>query len=455
MKRPAKRPRRGNPAAALGAEGAGAPPDVVRRAPFADSPHVGARGQRTQQRILDAALAVFGEAGYDPSGVDPIAQRAGCSRAAFYQYFSSKEDVFRHLSGQVARQLDASTEALEPVASSRAGWRALRAWVARFADVYDRYQPVFHAFQAASESDAAVAAGSARWGMRAVARIRARLVAPPLRSRELELVIVQLLGCVTRTHDLARILRSAAPEDFAAERMGDALADVAHRAFFGLREDANVRPPPRPRAAPIRFDPAVRDVFATSGPPRELTPAGRETWDALLEGGRKVFAERGYYRTRVADVTAAAGLSRAAFYRYFDDKDQLARALTARALRSVARVFAELPASAASGSAAGRAALRDWLRRYDLAQVGEAAMIRVWMDAVLQDAGLRADAAPALDWGRRALAFFLERRGFGDVDAEAVVLLAHLSAFGTRERSGAEVEAAARIVERGFVGLER
>src|SRR5919202_933025 len=80
---------------------------VMRRAPFSDNPRVGARGQRTQQRILDAALRVFGEEGYHQCSIDRVAKHAGCSRVSFYQYFSSKEDVFRHLAGQVARQLQA------------------------------------------------------------------------------------------------------------------------------------------------------------------------------------------------------------------------------------------------------------------------------------------------------------------------------------------------------------
>src|SRR5215467_14588 len=83
---------------------------VVRRAPFSDNPLVGARGQRTQQRILDAALRVFGERGYHQCSIDNITKFAGCSRVSFYQYFSSKEDVFRHLGTQVARQLNASTD---------------------------------------------------------------------------------------------------------------------------------------------------------------------------------------------------------------------------------------------------------------------------------------------------------------------------------------------------------
>src|SRR5689334_7713152 len=72
---------------------------VTRRAPFADSPYVGERGHRAQMRILDAALEVFGEVGYHACGVRAITELSGCSRASFYQYFSSKEDLFRHLAG--------------------------------------------------------------------------------------------------------------------------------------------------------------------------------------------------------------------------------------------------------------------------------------------------------------------------------------------------------------------
>jgi AcrR family transcriptional regulator len=442
-------------AAALDAPADGVPADVVRREPFADNPHVGARGQRTQQRILDAALEVFGEEGYDPSSIDPIAKRAGCSRAAFYQYFSSKEDIFRHLTGQVARQLDASTEALGPLAPGEAGWLAVRAWVSRHSDIYDRYQPVFHAFQAASESDHAVAAGSLRWGVRTVSRIRSRIVSTTLRPRELDPVIMQLLGCVTRTHDVARILRSAIAGPFVEDRVGDALADVIHRSLFGLQPDVNVHAPLAQRAPALHFDPVIRDAFTQRERSPELTAAGRRTWAALLDAGRKVFVELGYHRTRVGDVVEVAGVSRGAFYRYFENKDELARTLATHAMRTVSRVLSEIPAPATNGGASRRTALRRWLRRYNLAQANEAAMLRVWVDAALQDATLRANSAPALDWGRRAMVSFLEQRGFGDVDTEGLVMVALLSSFGERERSAVEVDAAAHIIQQGLLGHSR
>jgi AcrR family transcriptional regulator len=264
---------------------------------------------------------------------------------------------------------------------------------------------------------------------------------------------IGLLECVTRTHDVAGILRSAAAGHYAEVRVGDALADVIHRCFFGLQQGVNVHRPARQRPPVLHFDPVIRDAFTEREPSPELTSAGRQTWKALLEAGRKVFAERGYHRTRIRDAAEAAGVSRAAFYCYFENKNQLARTLTTRAMQTVSRVFAEFPASAASGDAAGRTALRRWLRRYNVTQANEAAMLRVWVDAALQDATLRTNTAPALDWGRRAMLPFLEPRGFGDVDTECVALVALLSAFGARERTPPEVDAIVQIIEQGFLGL--
>src|SRR4051812_9859955 len=140
----------------------GAPAAVLRRAPFSDNPRVGVRGQRTQQRILDAALRVFGEVGYHQCSIDTITKLAGCPRVAFYQYLESKEDVFRHLALEVARQLNASTDLREPVTADSAGWDTLRAWVGRSAEIYARSEPIFTAFPAAAESDTMLIGDSIR-----------------------------------------------------------------------------------------------------------------------------------------------------------------------------------------------------------------------------------------------------------------------------------------------------
>ena len=65
-----------------------------RRAPFAKSPTVGAGGAKTQRRILEAGLEVFGTQGFHAASIDTITQLAGCSRASFYQYFEPFGTVF-------------------------------------------------------------------------------------------------------------------------------------------------------------------------------------------------------------------------------------------------------------------------------------------------------------------------------------------------------------------------
>jgi AcrR family transcriptional regulator len=56
---------------------------------------------------------------------------------------------------------------------------------------------------------------------------------------------------------------------------------------------------------------------------RDRTTKGRQTREAIEQEARKLFAERGFHGTTLADITAAAGKSPAVFYRYFDDKEDL------------------------------------------------------------------------------------------------------------------------------------
>jgi AcrR family transcriptional regulator len=56
---------------------------------------------------------------------------------------------------------------------------------------------------------------------------------------------------------------------------------------------------------------------------RPLSNKGLATRDAIEQAARKLFAERGFHGTTLADITSAAGKSPAAFYRYFDDKEDL------------------------------------------------------------------------------------------------------------------------------------
>jgi AcrR family transcriptional regulator len=70
-------------------------------------------------------------------------------------------------------------------------------------------------------------------------------------------------------------------------------------------------------------------------PAETLTSKGRQTREAIEQAARKLFAERGFHGTTLADITSAAGKSPAVFYRYFADKEDLLAALAESFLHDV------------------------------------------------------------------------------------------------------------------------
>ncbi|MFZ4895551.1 TetR/AcrR family transcriptional regulator [Plantibacter sp. Mn2098] len=65
--------------------------------PAADGPVESARRQRTRERLVDAAYAVFAEHGVNAATVEMITEQAGFTRGAFYSNFDSKEELFFEL----------------------------------------------------------------------------------------------------------------------------------------------------------------------------------------------------------------------------------------------------------------------------------------------------------------------------------------------------------------------
>ena len=94
-----------------------------------------ARGERTLRKILDAALAEFGQRGFHDSSIVGITARAEVALGTFYTYFDSKEAVFaalvRDMSGQVRDHVAPAMEhAIDGLDAER---RALAAYL-RFVD---------------------------------------------------------------------------------------------------------------------------------------------------------------------------------------------------------------------------------------------------------------------------------------------------------------------------------
>lgn len=99
------------------------------------------RGERTRNRILDAAQAEIGGRGFSVTAIGDIARAAGVAQGTFYVYFRSKEDVLRDLVLRMGRRLrrhlsEATAGLTDRLEIERRGFHAFLHFVRDNPDLY-------------------------------------------------------------------------------------------------------------------------------------------------------------------------------------------------------------------------------------------------------------------------------------------------------------------------------
>lgn len=82
-------------------------------------------GGSVRERVLDAAVELFAEQGYDGTSVAQVLARAGVAKGGFYHHFASKEALLYEVYGDlIERQLESMTaivrRGLDPAETLRA-----------------------------------------------------------------------------------------------------------------------------------------------------------------------------------------------------------------------------------------------------------------------------------------------------------------------------------------------
>ncbi len=115
------------------------------------------RSEETRARILDAALKLFAQSGYEAASVDDICAAAGVSKGAFYHHFPTKQATFLHLLNTWLESLDVQfAEARQGAEdASQVFMNMTRAVPGIFRDA-DRRLPMFLEFWAQASRDEAV-----------------------------------------------------------------------------------------------------------------------------------------------------------------------------------------------------------------------------------------------------------------------------------------------------------
>jgi len=414
---------------------------IVRRPPFGSNPTVGERGSDTQRRILDAALEVFADVGFHDARVELITKRAGCSRPAFYQYFSSKDDVFWKLASRLGEAMVALGDDLGTITPDDRGVEALARWLDDFARLHDEHAPVFSAFQAAAREGGLLTTRS-----RGISdRLGEALIAAS-GSTDLDHLANGIVAVLIRCN----FYRFNGAGSVDRDRLNQGLAQVVHRVLVGPIQGVNVKPAPGGSRRRRR-----RTADAPTGEPdRPLRPRGEKTRQRLLDAGAAVLPIRGYHDARVDDIVETAGVSHGSFYRYFENKDDFFRVLAEQASSRMIELLDAFP------SADDAEGLHRWLQEWFAAYRSNGGVISTWQEMQQSDPRLQ-------DFSLGVAAAVLERlmrilgdRGFGDAGVDALALLAVVerlpySVFTLHFANEAEaIDAMAVIIRRGFMAID-
>jgi AcrR family transcriptional regulator len=194
-----------------------------------------ARGEHTRQRLLEAAIELFGELGYERASTRAIARRAGVSLPALQYYFGGKEGLHRacaeYITEDVVSRLGPAAERVRTALGRHDLTRAellelLRAVVEPFLEGLATERPESWALffaRAQGEHSAAFDAIFQQIGGRLLAivtEIVSRILGRPAASPEVAIRAVFVVGQLTLVRRARPVmLRALGWPDFAGERL--------------------------------------------------------------------------------------------------------------------------------------------------------------------------------------------------------------------------------------------
>ena len=77
------------------------------------------QARETRRRLLDVALELFAERGYDGTSLQMIADKVGVTKAAVYYHFRTKADILEALSGCAIETMGEVLDAVSQIRSRR------------------------------------------------------------------------------------------------------------------------------------------------------------------------------------------------------------------------------------------------------------------------------------------------------------------------------------------------
>lgn len=256
----------------------------------------------TRARILRTAVALFAEHGYQRTSLRLIAEQLGLTKAAILYHFSAKVDILAALTDPLVNDIDAALRAAARLDPRRARWAAIEGWL----DAMLAHRVLL----AACHRDLSVIAQEplSRWVL-LLDRTNEIVAGPDAGPRER----VRAAQVVATLGDPIMVCG-----DLPTEQLREEILAGARQLAHPVLELPPVEGPATAEAAgEPAYQPAPGFAPMTTATRKSRRRGGRPSIMSpdRLAAARRMHAEG----TRVEEIAAVLGVSRATMYRHLDD----------------------------------------------------------------------------------------------------------------------------------------
>jgi AcrR family transcriptional regulator len=164
-----------------------------------------------RQELLDVAVRLFIEDGYDDASVNDIIREAGVSKGAFYHYFASKDDV---LDAVAKRWVEGAVAIVESVVAQPGpdALEKLNRVIAAVQDYRSSYRPyAWHLYRLFGRGNVRLRAEVSRYGVELARDVYTRLVEQGIREGVFDTAYPDQIGglIVMLRHDVSTSIAEA------------------------------------------------------------------------------------------------------------------------------------------------------------------------------------------------------------------------------------------------------
>ncbi len=260
-----------------------------------------------QTKILSTAETLFEKNGYNATSISQIMEKSNLSNSLFYYYFHDKEDIFLHIADSMS--LDMYREILRDIGKSKNLEEEIFNFYLNTFKFISRNLKRFRVFREVEFIDASV---QQIFYTRLFSLLGEELKRRcPKKFEDYNDVLNDILIGAGYFVGLKFVVWDKRKDfDYLATIVSDFILN-------GIDPDKNFQPSLSWQMKKVQLKEA------------ESLTKGEKTQKRISDVAKKLFGERGYWKTQISDITKKAGVGIGTFYLHFDSKKELLKHLVA------------------------------------------------------------------------------------------------------------------------------